>query len=156
MALTEELPIYRCALRLTAQVAPLIRNFSKHYKYSLGGRLLDLCLDLPELIFDANSHYDKVLYIEELLRRLQRLRMLFNVCLDQRELSERQYAPVSVTMDEIGKQATAWRNRFDRESRQRAEQRAAYVESCIEQVVREMVAERLDGLLEKEKEMNER
>ena len=83
MALTEQLPIYRCALRLTAQVAPLIRNFSKHYKYSLGGRLLDLCLDLPELIFDANSHYDKVPYLEELLRRLQRLRMLFNVCLDQ-------------------------------------------------------------------------
>lgn len=152
MALTEQLPIYRCALRLTAQVAPLIRNFSKHYKYSLGGRLLDLCLDLPELIFDANSHYDKVPYLEELLRRLQRLRMLFNVCLDQRELSERQYAPVAMTLDEIGRQATAWRDKFGRESRQRAEQRAAYVESRIEQIVREMVAEKLDGLGETDRD----
>ncbi len=112
MALTEELPIFRAVSRLLNQIAPLTSGFPKFYKYSLGTRLWDLCLDMSELIYEANSSYEKTARIGALLGKLQRMKMLMRLTVEQRILSERQYAHVALTMDEIGRQATAWKRRF--------------------------------------------
>ena len=46
MALTEELPIYRATYRLLNLLIRATQDFPRFYKYSLGTRMVDVCLDM--------------------------------------------------------------------------------------------------------------
>ena len=46
MALSEDLPLYRDTLRLLNLLIPLSQGFPRFYKYSLGTRMMDVCLDM--------------------------------------------------------------------------------------------------------------
>lgn len=65
MALTEELPIYRATYRLLNMLIRATQDFPRFYKYSLGTRMVDVCLDMSMLIYKANSSYEKVELIRE-------------------------------------------------------------------------------------------
>lgn len=59
MALTEELPIYRATYRLLNMLIRATQDFPRYYKYSLGTRMVDVCLDMSMLLYKANSSYEK-------------------------------------------------------------------------------------------------
>ena len=59
MSLTEELPIYRATYRLLNMLIRATQDFPRFYKYSLGARMVDICLDMSMLIYKANSSYEK-------------------------------------------------------------------------------------------------
>ncbi|WP_455664426.1 hypothetical protein [Phocaeicola sp.] len=59
MALTEELPIYRATYRLLNMLIRATQDFPRFYKYSLGVRMVDVCLDMSMLLYKANSSYEK-------------------------------------------------------------------------------------------------
>ena len=71
--------------------------------------MVELNLDMLSLIYKANSSYEKVAVITEFLDKYRMLQMLFRVCVEQRVLTERQYAGVALVMEKIGKQATGWK-----------------------------------------------
>nr|WP_294476621.1 four helix bundle protein [uncultured Bacteroides sp.] len=79
MALTEELPIYRATYRLLNMLIRATQDFPRFYKYSLGTRMVDVCLEMSMLIYKANSSYEKVELIREFLSRFSMLQMLLRV-----------------------------------------------------------------------------
>lgn len=50
MALTEELPIYRATYRLLNMLLRATQDFLRFYRYSLGTRMVDVCLDMSMLL----------------------------------------------------------------------------------------------------------
>ena len=51
MALTEELPIYRATYWLLNLLIRATQEFPLFYKYSLGTRMVDICLDMSMLLY---------------------------------------------------------------------------------------------------------
>lgn len=84
MALTEELPIYRATYRLLNLLIRVTQDFPHFYKYSLGTRMVDVCLDMSMLLYKANSSYEKVELIKEFLSKFSILQMLLRVCAEQK------------------------------------------------------------------------
>lgn len=75
MALTEELPIYRATYRLLNMLMCATQDFPRFYRYSLGSRMVDICLDMSMLIYKANSSYEKVELLREFLAQFNMLQM---------------------------------------------------------------------------------
>ena len=71
--------------------------------------MVELNLDMLSLIYRANSCYDKVPLLLDFLDKYRMLQMLFRVCVEQRVITERQYAGFALTMEKIGKQGTGWK-----------------------------------------------
>ena len=109
MALSEDLYVYKDTMRLLNMLLPLTQGFPRFFRYSLGIRMTELNLDMLSLIYRANSCYDKVPLLSDFLDKYQMLRTLFRVCVEQRVITERQYAAFALQMEKVGKQATAWK-----------------------------------------------
>lgn len=109
MALSEDLPLYRDTYRLLNLLIPLTQGFPRFFRYGLGSRMVELNLDMLSLIYKANSSYEKVAVITEFLDKYRMLQMLFRVCVEQRVITERQYAGFALVMEKIGKQGTGWK-----------------------------------------------
>lgn len=109
MAQSEELPLFRDCYNLLNRLIPLTQGFPRFLRYSVGSRMVDLALDMVTLIYRANSSYDKLPALVDLQDRYRMLQMLFRVCVEQRMLSERQYAAQALLLDKIGRQLTGWR-----------------------------------------------
>lgn len=114
MALTEELPIYRATYRLLNLLIRATQDFPRYYKYSLGTRMVDVCLDMSMLLYKANSSYEKVELIKEFLSKFSILQMLLRVCAEQKVIDTKKVAVFALEMEKIGKQATGWKQ-FPRE-----------------------------------------
>lgn len=109
MGLSENLPIYRATCRLLNLLIPLTQSFPRFFRYSVGVRMVDLNLDMVSLVFRANSAYEKSAPLAEFLEKYQMLLLLFRVCVEQHVITERKYAECVLLLEQIGRQATAWR-----------------------------------------------
>ncbi|WP_273160115.1 hypothetical protein [Bacteroides fluxus] len=56
MASSEDLPLYRDTLRLLNLLIPLSQGFPRFYKYSLGTRMVDVCLDMSIIAKDKGKN----------------------------------------------------------------------------------------------------
>ena len=109
MALTEELPIYRATYRLLNMLIRATQDFPRFYKYSLGTRMVDVCLDMSMLLYKANSSYEKTEPLREFLGKFGMLQMLLRVCAEQKVIDTKKVAVFALEMEKIGKQATGWK-----------------------------------------------
>ena len=103
------MPLYRDSYRLLNQVIVLTQSFPRFFRFGLGVRMVDLCMDMISMIFRANSSYDKLPALLELTDRHRMLQMLFRVCVEQKLITERQYAGYAMLLDQMGRQITGWR-----------------------------------------------
>ena len=111
MARSEELPIYRASYDLLEKLVVLARDLPKFFRYSLGVRMVDLCLNILGLIYRANmDKAQRRQVIDELIISYRQLQMLLRVCYTQKALSTGRYAVLVELLDSIGRQATAGRN----------------------------------------------
>lgn len=109
MGLSEELPIYRDTYRLQCELLTLVQNsFPRFFRYTVGNRMVDINLDMLSLIYRINSSFDKRPLLTELLDKYRLMQMLFRLCVEQKVISPRAYAPFAVLLDNIGRQATGW------------------------------------------------
>lgn len=109
MALTEELPIYRATYRLLNMLIRATQDFPRFYRYSIGTRMVDVCLDMSMLLYKANSCYEKVEVLKEFLSRFGMLQMLLRVCTEQQVIDTKKATAFAIEMEKIGKQATGWK-----------------------------------------------
>jgi len=114
MALSEELPLYKDCLALLNRVIFLTKDFPRFFRYGIGSRMVDLNLEMISLIYQANSSYEKVKILENFLNKYRMLVILFRVCVEQKVITERQYAGFAVMIDKIGRQATSWKQYNER------------------------------------------
>lgn len=111
MARSEDLPLFRASYDLLEQLIQLSQQLPRFFRYSLGGRMVDLCLDMLGLIYRANMDKNhRAEAIADLLICYRQLQMLLRVCYTQKVISTGRYAVFIELLDSIGRQATAWRN----------------------------------------------
>lgn len=112
MALTSQLPIYIDTYNLLKRLLTLVARMPRAYRFNVGERMVNTALDMMALIGETNATRDKVVLIEQLLRKYEMLRMLLRLVYESQGLSSRQYAPFVELLDKIGRQATGWKNHY--------------------------------------------
>lgn len=112
MAQSEDLPIFKASYDLLEQLTDLAKDLPKFFRYSVGQRMVDLCLDMLGNIYRANMKRDKEEPLTDLLIDYRQLLLLLRVCYKQKALSTGRYAELVKLLDSIGRQATGWRQKF--------------------------------------------
>lgn len=114
MASNEELPIFLDAYELLSNLLVLVPKLPKIYRFNIGSRMIDDCLGMIAMIFEANTQYgaNKVAYINKLMNRHSMLRMLMRQMMEKGIIGSRQMAQYMILMDKIGKQANGWKKHY--------------------------------------------
>ena len=112
MAQSEDLPIFKASYDLLEQLTDLAKDLPKFFRYSIGQRMVDLCLDMLGNIYRANMKRDKAEPLTDLLICYRQLLLLLRVCYRQKALSTGRYAELVKLLDSIGRQATGWRQKY--------------------------------------------
>ena len=112
MALSEDLPVYKASYDLLEQLVDLSKNLPKFFRYSIGTRMVELCLDILAQIYRANMKQEsRAEALTDLLISHRQLLLLLRVCYHQKALSTGRYAEILKLVDSIGRQTTAWRQK---------------------------------------------
>ncbi len=110
MALYYDLPVFKDVYKMTLRLFELTSNFPREYKFTLGQDLKRDCILLVRYIYRANKTKDKTVYLEQFLDSFEVVKFEVRLCRDLKLLTIKQQAELTVFMDSIGKQITAWRN----------------------------------------------
>ena len=112
MAKAEELPIFKAAYDLLERLIDLAKELPKFFRYSVGTRMVDLCLALLGQVYRANmSQEQREQVLTDLLIDYRQLQMLLRVCYRQKAFSSGRYAEMINLLETIGRQATGWKNK---------------------------------------------
>lgn len=115
MALSEELPIFKACYDLLERLTDLAKDLPKFFRYSIGTRMVDLCLDMLGQVYRANmSQSRRAETVSDLLISYRQLLMLLRVCYHQKALSTGRYAELVKLLDTIGRQATGWKKKSEK------------------------------------------
>lgn len=114
MAKNEELPIFLDCYQVLTHLLNLVPKMPKVFRFNVGQRMLDACLDMIDLAFEANSQYNqaKIPYINQLMNRHSTLRMLLRQMKEHGVIDSRQQAMYILLLDKIGKQANGWKKHY--------------------------------------------
>jgi hypothetical protein len=110
MALYYDLPVFKDVYRLTLLIFELTGHFSREYKFTLGQDMKRDCLILVRSIYRANKNKDRVTYLEQFLDDFEVLKLEIRLCTDLRLFTIKMQAQLALSMENIGKQITGWRN----------------------------------------------
>jgi len=110
MALYYTLPVFKDVYKLILLIFQYTKDFPKEYKHGLGNDLKRDGIVLVRSIYRANKAKSKVVYLEEFLDDFEVLKLEIRLCADMKIISLKKQAQLSLLMDGIGKQITAWRN----------------------------------------------
>lgn len=80
MARYNHLTIFQKSYDLLVRIYQEVHNFPREYKYTLGGKLQNVCLKLLDEIIIANSERDKIPYLKRVNQHLDRLRIYIRLC----------------------------------------------------------------------------
>ena len=112
MALSHELPIYKDTYKLILIIFEQTKHFAREYKYTLGQDMRRDSIRLVRSIYRANRSKEKRQYLEEFLDNFEILKLEVRLSADLKLLSIKHLSEISKMLDIIGKQATAWKNRY--------------------------------------------
>lgn len=114
MAKNEELPIFLDSYEVLTHLLTLVPKMPKVFRFNVGQRMIDACLDMIGLEFEANSQYGaaKVPVIDRLMNRHSMLRMLLRQMKEHNVIDSRQLAHYVLLLDKIGKQANGWKKHY--------------------------------------------
>lgn len=138
MARSDTLPIYLATYRLLVEIYKTTGAFSREVKFSLGQDMKHDAMDLLRHIFRANHHVDKRADLENFLSTFDTLRLQLRLARELNALSVRKLAHLTLMMEDISKQARAWKNY--------AVKKAARVVAPVEaEVVTEVLSDKAKG-----------
>ena len=115
MALTEQLPVYRDVYKLILLVFQYTKEFPREYKYTLGQDMKRDSITLVRSIYRANRSTEKKVWLEEFLDNYEILKLEIRLAVDLHLITIKHLAEMSELMESIGKQVTAWKNRYKTE-----------------------------------------
>jgi len=109
MAHTEHLPIYKTAYDLCLYLGQIVRNFSRHHKYTLGADLRDTSRRALKLVVRANARREKVPVLLELREELEELKVLLRLGQDVKAFANFQAFEHAIgQVVKIAKQNEGW------------------------------------------------
>jgi len=77
-------------------------------RFTIANRIATLAVENIEYITDAIYRKEKRIYLENMNRNLEKLRILFRLCHDRRYISTQQYGYISEQLNESGKMVGGW------------------------------------------------
>lgn len=108
----EKVPIYRKARDILRDAHILTSRMDKAYKYSLGGTIREVALELTEAVFLAYEERDnlpvKLHFIEEIKRLTQRILASYRIANEVRQVDRDQYASQVSGIVHIIRQCRGW------------------------------------------------
>ena len=108
MALHYNLPVYKASYDLFLQIFHLTKNFTKEYKYTIGEKLKNEMLELLLNLYRANSQHQKKEILQKGRENIEIVRVLLRIVKDLQQISIKKYADISIVIENISKQVTAW------------------------------------------------
>ena len=110
---SELLPIYKPTLNLAGYILDLVKDTPQFLRYSYGDRMISNTVDMIELIVRANMSSDmsRLEALTEFAIRLSSLKALLIIYKERHPVSNNLEANISLLMNDIGKQCTAWRKK---------------------------------------------
>lgn len=112
MVLYNKLPIYRDAYQLLLEIYQITNKFARDFKYTLGQDMKRDVLTMFRDLYGANISVEKrIEYLDNFLTAFELLKVEMRLCADLKILSINKLAQLSLIMDCIGKQASAWRKK---------------------------------------------
>lgn len=112
MAIAQKLDVYRDMYSLLMTIEDLRVHFPKMYKYDFGNELFMTGVACCELIQSANMTrgLERFKLLQQFIVKFGTLKLLLRICKDRRVISIEDSAKVIVLLENIGPQATAWKN----------------------------------------------
>jgi hypothetical protein len=110
MALYYNLPVFKDVYHLILKIFEYTKDFPREYKFTLGQDLKRDGVNLIRSIYRANKSKEKTQYLEAFLDDFELLKLELRLCNDMKLIPLKKHAELSLLMDKIGKQITAWRN----------------------------------------------
>lgn len=112
MVLYNQLPIYRDSYSLLSEIYQVTNKFPRDYKYTLGQDMKRDVLSLFRDLYGANvSVENRRRHLDGFLTSFELLKIEVRLCVDLNILSIKKLAQLSLIMDSIAKQASAWRGK---------------------------------------------
>lgn len=112
---TEELPVFRPLYNLLSATDDVVVNFPKMRKHTDGAMMKKLTLDALRALYKANTSVcdpvERRKSQEEVIYLLGCYRTMLRLMNEKRVISVRVVDQLTVLLDNIGKQVTAWKNR---------------------------------------------
>lgn len=108
MARYEHLTIFQKSYDLLVRIYRETHNFPKEYKYGLGEKIKNVCLELLDEVIIANSEENKTPFLKKTNQIVDRLRIYVRLCYSLKVIGGRKYEVLSKYIDEIGRMAGGW------------------------------------------------
>ncbi len=108
MAQYKHLPIYKATYELLELVTRKTKEFPKDFKFSLGNKLQDECVDLVLFVYKANSSKNKNEYLSQLIERIQVIELIIRLCKDMHLINVEAVSKIVTLTDSIARQAQGW------------------------------------------------
>lgn len=110
MALYTSLPIYKATYDLLKVCTLTIKNFPRDFKFSLGDKLRNEIVELVVKIYKANSSKNKIEHLDDIIERIQAIKLLIRLSKDLHLLNVKRFSEISELIESISKQTQGWKN----------------------------------------------
>lgn len=104
----KHLPIYKTTYTLLELIVKKTKEFPKDFKYSLGEKLFNECIDLVIYIYKANCAVSKQQHIQGILERVQVVDLLLRLSKDMHLINIDSFSEIVTLTDSIARQAQGW------------------------------------------------
>ena len=111
MAQYKHLPIYKVTYELLEKVTRKTKDFPKDFKYSLGEKIRNECIELVIFIYKANSLKNKrEENLQQILERVQVIELMLRLAKDLRLFNVAAFSEIVLLTDNLARQTQGWIN----------------------------------------------
>ena len=109
MAQYKHLPIYKTTYELLEKVTRRTKDFPKDFKYSLGEKIRNECIELVVFIYKANTFKNKrEENLQQILERVQVIELMLRLAKDLRLFNVTVFSEIVLLTDNVARQAQGW------------------------------------------------
>ena len=109
MAQYKHLPIYKTTYELLEMVTRKTKDFPRDFKYSLGDKLRNECIELVIFIYKANTlRQQRKEHLQQILERVQVIELMLRLSRDLRLFNVVAFSEIVLLTDSLARQAQGW------------------------------------------------
>jgi len=116
MALHTDLPVYASTRDLAKLISQVVANMQRDYKFTLGKRLDEQCIDLVMDVYRANSSANRAAILQGMREKVVAIELSMRLAVDLQRMPRKHHARAIKLTQSIGRQLTGWKR--NPESRQ--------------------------------------